>query len=129
MYNRFDKNNISQLRRELHAHMAEFFNKTGVEVEVGRIRYSDESADVTLVCKTAGSAGKPAEQLDWEAGYWQKHRGLQESDLGLEIVLNTGEKARVTGCKTRSQRCPVIVKTTSGKKYKVPVFTIVRQRG
>lgn len=107
---KFNKRNAQLTRAALHENLQEWLDENGLELDVGAMRYSDDSVECKIIVKTAGAD---------EAEFNQNASWLQlEGQYGKEF-RSGGKTYTITGVAPRSRKYPVLVRShEDGKTYK-----------
>ena len=118
----FNKANMKHVRAELEKALAEFGEKFDVSINVGTIRYSEDSFNCKL------NAARVVEGMSFReneiAKAWVENVyrfNLSADAFGQKFIMDH-EIVTVIGLKPRNSKYPVIVKTEHGdKQYKLSV--------
>lgn len=100
----FDKATLRALRSEMEAVLEKYGKKTGLDFEVGNMRFSESEVDIKVKAKVKGAKTRTDTQLE-----------MMVQMLGLKMTNKSGD--RLVEYKTRSRKYPFIFER-SGKRYK-----------
>ncbi len=106
----FDQKTLKVLRTELDAVLAKFEKKSGVEIKLGKIKYSSNTISLAIEGKIVGSQSIEAQKLELFTKF-------KENDIIR--LANLGE-CKVVGFKSKNRKYPYIVETLhTAKRYKL----------
>lgn len=101
----FDKATLRALRSEMDALLEKYGKKTGLEFEVGNMRFSDAEVDIKVKAKVSGAKTRTDSNLEMFA----KMAGITN--------LTNKDGDRLVEFKTRSPKYPFVFER-GGKRYK-----------
>ena len=101
----FDKATLKALRAEMDAVLAKYGKKTGVEFEVGNMRFSEAEVDIKVKAKISGAKTRTDTQLE-----------LMAKMVGITKLTNK-DGDRLVEFKPRSSKYPFIFER-AGRRYK-----------
>jgi hypothetical protein len=101
----FDKATLRALRSEMDALLEKYGKKTGLEFEVGNMRFSDAEVDIKVKAKVKGAKTQSDSNLE-----------LMAKMVGITKLTNK-KGDRLVEFKTRSPKYPFVFER-DGKRYK-----------
>lgn len=100
----FDKATLRALRSEMDALLEKYGKKTGLEFEVGNMRFSDAEVDIKVKAKISGAKSRAESQIETFAKMY-----------GLKMTNSKGD--RLVEFKSSNRKYPFIFER-NGKRYK-----------
>lgn len=121
--NEINRTNLTLLRADLDAAMAQVAAKHNLSITLGSARFSPTTAKINLEVATKTEDGEAQKSTVVAFKTLARTYGLSSEDLGKTFSTN-GKVMRITGLNPRSHKYPVTVDClTDGKKYKISVET------
>jgi len=118
---RFDRPTAKKMREAINTELASLEEYFGVTVNLGNIRYSDDSLSVKLELRVGGDPEEHARK-DWEKNC--AFYGFKAEDFGREFTYAL-DTYKVVGINPRSRKFPLVAeRVKNGKQYKMPVSVV-----
>ena len=106
----FDKANLKTLSIEMEALLQKYAQEIGIEITIGNISFTAESADIKVYAKVKGGQSLKDKTVQREL-----HINARVDQLSLDVVKNR----QLTGYSSRSPKYPYRYKDLyDGKQYK-----------
>ena len=100
----FDKATLKALRAEMDAVLAKYGKKTGLDFEVGNMRFTETEVDIKVKAKVTGAKSRAEQGLEVFAKLY-----------GFKLTNSNGD--RLVEFKERNRKYPFIFER-NGKRYK-----------
>lgn len=117
------KDKLQQFRTAFEEAAKEIHDKTGIEVKLGSINYSENDFTVKLT----GYEGQAPNEEEMYADAWRAYArslGLEDLEVGSHFVFK-GKTYRIIGLMLSSKAYPVVaVRSDNHQQYRFPVSKI-----
>lgn len=122
---RFNKHNLGELREVIETALATASEETGLDIQLGRCRFSSDTATFKLEVKTVDEDGKAFDENAANFKVFAEDFGLSPNDLGKTFVSSRVEYT-ISGLKPRNRKYPVIATRGDGKTFKFHAALVKR---
>jgi hypothetical protein len=124
----FDNSNVDTVRTAIDAAIQTVAQEYGLQLKAGNLTYSPTNCTVKIECSTKGEGGEVNTREAEDFKRYCSRYELQEEDLNKVFVDTVnGLRYKIVGCKPRSTKYPIIVRTMdTGARYKFPATRVKR---
>jgi hypothetical protein len=121
---RFTSRNLDDLRTDIETLLEAYSERVGVKFKTGKIKYSAESATISLEANLPDPTGRT---MTKEMRDYKSYAPMDGITIALGGYANsrTLGKVKMEGYKPRNTRYPYIVtQVSTGKSYKMPLSNV-----
>ena len=118
----FNKSNLSGLRTDINAALAEVMKKHGISIEIGNISFSGEQFTTKLTAKTGSSTTEESAKNEWEK--YATVYGMKPEWFGKKVFIS-GSNHTITKLLPSKRKNIVQITSADGKKYITSAATII----
>jgi hypothetical protein len=124
----FDSRNVDTIRTAIDAAIQTVAKEYGIQLTAGNLTYSPNNCTVKVECSVIGAEGEAHTRESEDFKRYCHRYELQEEDLNKVFVDTVnGLRYKIIGCKPRSTKYPIIVRTMdTGARYKFPATRVKR---
>lgn len=115
--NSFDRRNLKVLRVELDAAIAAIGSKYGIAIKTGNARFNSDNVTFKLEASVISNGQVKNKGVIALERFFPQY-------VGKLVTLSGGKKGKVIEYHSRKHKFPFIVETVSGKRYKVPEYSV-----
>jgi hypothetical protein len=126
MITKFDKINLSAIRADIDAALAEVAKKHGISLRAASAKYADSNFTMKVEGATLDESGKASLREAEDFRRYASLIGLKNEDLGREFLTPKGKRYRLVGFRAKSRKFPMLCEDLSdGKLYCLPEKVVV----
>ena len=115
-----NESDVGPFRKLLESELERLFDKFGMSVEVGSIRYDAVSVRMSVKGLEYGA------KTDTESYYDIKHRLMPQIPPRMSVVEIKGTMYQVLGWKRKAPKRPIIMVDFEGKRWVWPVNALIK---
>lgn len=113
---------LKEFRKEMNEALGPVFEKYGMEVEIGKIRFGEDDFVANVNVSSKGPDGESVAQTKFE-NHCEEY-GLKKSDFGRKFTYD-GKVFEIVGIRTNATRNPIVAANSNGKKYNFSVALVI----
>jgi len=117
----FTKQNLSELRTDVNAALADVMKKHGILLEIGNISFSENQFTTKLTAKTGNLTSADGAKKEWD-----KHAylyGMKPEWFGMTVIVGSA-KHTITKILPNKHKNVVQITSATGKNYITSAATI-----